>query len=880
MATHKLVQDGKYLPLARSRIAAMRASGLVNATQTFVVDGFTITVKIAGKEEFITILAGAGNYEFFCSDPGAFAVGGAVKNALLFKDSDPNNLLDFAMVGCGVRSKGTPLFANTLKPSPDPDARNWPIVPVPAGLFDQGEPAQTQFKTGDDRSPGTGSAWQDQKLTEYVWRYDNKDEVMLVSCLGVGLGQNFLAQRNWLGLTCLASSDQTTESTIKSWYGFASGADAFSSYNTIFAPTGKTSGLREFTDSWDIRPSMFSKNERYEAGYKRSTYANWRRAALQRKTVNGKVYYYCISADKHGGFSAYRMKDYGVYYGDIPADKVKTCKPIYPAWVTVPDEGDLAQDHWVFTFNKDGTRATSTPFERVPAYMWVGEESFDGVTIPYLIRTSIPADSGPDPQFPTTGVIWPDVSLLSGSPSAYFTVQRERVYQQINPTGAGVNAIYVGGRFHALHKGRVTTAGETGIELVPQENPADYEPAFLCKPGFIELGFKIILAEGEKNPDNFTFEVNVLQSEAWSDNKRYYIDSAYYANTPRSEAYVNVADDTLLTAEIEVAVREPDKVVGVHDAVDKNGNFKTSRVAFYALRGDPLNFAQTFNSSKANEPNCEGALLSGYKGDIEVYYTIRNRATQKVVQRFCLGHNLTWYGAFVDTVGSSVNTTSGPAHVGGIAFADLRHMNFITRSYSVGPGNFNVGPVSRGTRYPAQLWELGPRYELRVLGEKLKTISYADPSVKGYAPVSDPLVAHANIRSDYTLLPTAYTPATGTDKYAKGAPDSFLLAIQMWAQNALIDPCVTRNIATHPDGSWSCYLDTRGGGVKFNLAGSTEEVGVFDYVRFAKGGVTSHKAIFNKAFEQKRDYSDYGDPAEMGGFCTFGIWYNPTKDAS
>lgn len=53
---HKLIQGGEeYLPFARSRIKALRATGLKYANQQFEIDGKSVKVRIAGDHEYITI---------------------------------------------------------------------------------------------------------------------------------------------------------------------------------------------------------------------------------------------------------------------------------------------------------------------------------------------------------------------------------------------------------------------------------------------------------------------------------------------------------------------------------------------------------------------------------------------------------------------------------------------------------------------------------------------------------------------------------------------------------------------------------------------------------------------------------------------------------
>lgn len=68
---HKLIQGGEqYLPFARSRIKALKATGLKYASQKFEIDGVSISVKLVGEEEYIEILGDVTiTYEFFASGP-------------------------------------------------------------------------------------------------------------------------------------------------------------------------------------------------------------------------------------------------------------------------------------------------------------------------------------------------------------------------------------------------------------------------------------------------------------------------------------------------------------------------------------------------------------------------------------------------------------------------------------------------------------------------------------------------------------------------------------------------------------------------------------------------------------------------------------------
>ena len=59
---HKLIQGGEqFLPFARSRIKALRATGLKYASQKFEIDGVSVKVRIAGEHEYIELSGGEKN---------------------------------------------------------------------------------------------------------------------------------------------------------------------------------------------------------------------------------------------------------------------------------------------------------------------------------------------------------------------------------------------------------------------------------------------------------------------------------------------------------------------------------------------------------------------------------------------------------------------------------------------------------------------------------------------------------------------------------------------------------------------------------------------------------------------------------------------------
>lgn len=78
---HKLIQGGEqFLPFARSRIKALKATGLKYASQKFEIDGVSVKVRIAGEHEYIELSGGttSGLYLVFAEIPTAISGQAAV----------------------------------------------------------------------------------------------------------------------------------------------------------------------------------------------------------------------------------------------------------------------------------------------------------------------------------------------------------------------------------------------------------------------------------------------------------------------------------------------------------------------------------------------------------------------------------------------------------------------------------------------------------------------------------------------------------------------------------------------------------------------------------------------------------------------------------
>ncbi len=234
-----------------------------------------------------------------------------------------------------------------------------------------------------------------------------------------------------------------------------------------------------------------------------------------------------------------------------------------------------------------------------------------------------------------------------------------------------------------------------------------------------------------------------------------------------------------------------------------------------------------------------------------------------------------------------------------IDVADLRFLNFITRTYqraaavpssyqrSTIPGTGTVAWQTTGAtrRYLSTVY---PNHHLRIHGLPARTILYA-PDVAELGP--DPAANLNTPPDDVVLLPSV---PRGT---APCGNEGAALAMQQEFAARLITPSLMpgNSIPAHPGGHWSACLNRTQGGIEFvgdlqppiatgelisPLQGSTEGgLSWFDVIHVhGRSAETTHKAAFNAAFGQQRDYGHYADPdgigddEEFGGFMAGALW--------
>lgn len=115
---HKLVLGGEqYLPFARSRIKALRATGLQHASQKFEIDGVTIRVRIDGAHEYIHL---EGGEQSLSMESGAMVLTGSTGSPGGPFYDDPAYLVD-----CGPVPGYVARFTDDTKPTDrNPTKRN------------------------------------------------------------------------------------------------------------------------------------------------------------------------------------------------------------------------------------------------------------------------------------------------------------------------------------------------------------------------------------------------------------------------------------------------------------------------------------------------------------------------------------------------------------------------------------------------------------------------------------------------------------------------------------------------------------------------------------------------------------------------------------
>ena len=633
----------------------------------------------------------------------------------------------------------------------------------------------------------------------------------------------------------------------------------------------------EIAGVFDVPPCSYTNNYIYYAGAKRTQQANWRHAAVHIATdETGVKHPFFVSTDTHGVFTFYRRTAYALdngYNTNLPEEMVKVVRVSYPPWVTVVgDTASTSDDHWQWKFNKSATLACTTPLNREECYIYLALTDAAG---PYGREVTVSTPKATDRLWPT---------LFRGGTTPVPT--RLKVFRRKD------GSIYTGGELILLNfqYGHTRSNHLHGVEymgkLIPISfagaiyrvsdfdsfvglNRDEMEPEKNITPGFVEVGIHIqVISQPDGTVDYFP-TVTVVDSEQYSDHSAFFMDCAYYIDNPKGSATpegITINSDDLLTGEIEV--------------------FSSGTTSLFA--------SDLYTGLR--QYGLEAMALGGLSTtDTHAFYTVRRRVDKSVVYRIALMRGMDFiYGCINERDYADYANLNTACFYCTVEQADLRFLSFLTASYSrrsallplplvdsattgYDPPLFYASglvkdPVAHTKLFPHLL---RPRFELRIGWSPPKTVDYSRPEVTGFSGGVD----HA---MDTSL------PEGVIDRAADEVFSSAYLALKHYIAHNHFKITNNDTFSFSPDGSWSVYADRRSSDIEpreqaVNLItgpmplhdDTTEKSGVFDIITPAIGKSTTHKAAFNKAFGQDRDYSFYNpshDHRDLGGFGRAGIW--------
>lgn len=874
--------------LGKSAIRAMRAAGQRYATRMINSPGGLIVAKIAGEQESIKVLKPHTGYEFWTND-----------DFRLYADGLGSAANHGFASGSGVHLSrggvGHARFSNTLVADPS-KGQTWQTVPID-------RLTSVTPSSGLRCEPGwfyTKWSWQDQKMFEHSWWKNGKANYLVTSALGANYGWATRAPANAVDTTAYAPV-----TTFRYREGFDSQT----------RPIGADSGF-------DIKTCTYAKGDVFVGASRQQGPQVWyRRAAVQTVELpGGGKRDYVIHSDTHGNFTVFPLGEYQnvekyadlyvdnpIAYADLPPSVAKVFTPPYPGWVSRPSTAvDADTTHWLWQFNKDGTRCASTPTENVDAYVWI----WDAISLTLGIRAPL---EWADFRY-NYNVSALDQAAPTVPPSGFdreWQYQRVRLYV-LDRTNAAATAEDFEYPYAVMYDG-VLRATSLNLYGTPREstpyidswaqvpNPAVYVPAKTYLPGLLELG--ITITADDTDPYDFDVQFQVLRDEPYSATKRYRIDAAYYMATPRTadaDKAAGLLDDDLLVAEVEVywTPGTDDDSVGMF----LNPTVAQGGVLSYrpTVSTPPGAMEKTYRHLHADEPLLESWFTGRFQASgVYAYYTARKHDTQQVVKRICLAHNERWEQGRMDVVPEVIRALGGGVRFMGsssigfnnavraagrlpdsfialVDVADLRFLNFLTRTYTRAAATPPTGTPTDATSliYP-YLFELAPNHHLRIHGQAPRSILYGEVPV-GWG--TDPAGNLIDPPGTADLLPSI--PRGGAPNGNEGTA----LAMQQWFAARFVAASILpgASIPAHPKGHWSaCANLLQTAFVDFEptadllvpLPGSTEGTRRwFDAIHREGAQDTTHRDAFNTAFGQERDYSHYEGPGELGTFMAGALW--------
>jgi len=503
-----------------------------------------------------------------------------------------------------------------------------------------------------------------------------------------------------------------------------------------------SAGEDDLANTFDIPPAQYKNGKLNVGAGKAGEYIHWRSAAtITVKDENGADVRLIVVTDTHNGFMFYPARNYaGEYdapttdslggaegaasYRNIPSTEWVRVKPAMPAWVTLPDEGKPhANLSWLWRFNKDGTKAVSTPINAAPAKVWFDPEGVNGsgwqesnvfLSLEEAQGAAVSVGDLYSLRITTAEMNADFVAkwqLLNDTKPSYMI----RMNEDPSPEGFVLFA-KVGTAFHLMssidlsqyYSGtRELTSNPCSLVITPgdgfRELAEKYkaEPVMVVTPGLVEVSISATVTHDDNGKEIIDPKVKVIQSDFFSQSKKVYADAAYYVSTPREKKTSNSLviqnlpeDDALLSSNIIVMGRG---YVGVDEGID-----------------------QLWPASRA----------------ANAFYNVKNETTGDTVLTLCL--------AVQATVRSKgISDISGPGQLlltipllflATIVAHDLRYLSFITATYYRAERSFKqLRDSEPGGAAFTTTHTILPRFELRIPGEPLKTIDYGHSVYSGYA---------------------------------------------------------------------------------------------------------------------------------------------------
>lgn len=943
---HKLISGGEqWLPFARSRIKALRATGLQYVTQKYEIGGVFIEVQIVGEHEYVRINGGGeAVYEFFVTGPQL--------NPNVDSSSPAASRLNPEGSAVRLILRGESLVAVPLWSSIHEDTeteKRWKFT-------DRGWWSKNHIRI-------SGAAYVDNFTSavshpsEHFGSYHHytKDDELVSSCRPWGPGSPIIPTYKVDGEFNVSHAMWGVESNVfysfgtlpeylapkdrplgTVWYDrvlFQHGANdgsysngymnpfgwvdtrknkppQFVTYvgppaNVTFTPPNAGSivyntwgysepvsdavqGVRRQPEcnrenyapnTFDIPPAYYTKDATLVGAGKVNPNVHWRSAAVQEVTApDARKVKVVILTDTHNGFMFYEARDYvnelppldpnefdswvsSPSYRNIPQDRRIRVKPAMPAWATVPDDAEPYKARtWLWRFNRDGTKAVSTPSEvvdrKIWAKVWPWQEGDRSVDL-YLVKPELNTTPSGLVELPLYSIpeLTPDLaSAIAARAEDLAGDFSPRSYNVHFGQGHGTYFFELEGVLHPFYGHTILTDVHGYDDIVRDHVVAVQE----ITPGLVEVSISINVSYASDGALTIDPSVEVVRSDHYSLSGKMYADAAYYVKTLRARTggganIVNLPDDDDLIA------------------------------ADIALRSRSV-------------PNIG---VEAY-----VYYRVRNLRAGNVAASLCLGAGLllsrTSVWAWADTLWPkayqpNVNGIGG-RRLGVLFYAvllahDLRYLSFLTASYhrrSIMPNDLIQSEVG-GAAFAAR-GNVLPRICLRIPGEPTKIVNYSKSAWDGDYP-SDTTAAHKNYGpNNYGVDPMAnigldYQPSHGgfpelNDGYTMtvgGTAVSTDKEVREMHQRLLCFVTPGQYYMTFsftPKGDYAVYFDARSS--QFTPTGNTtESSGVIDVIKIGKKK-TSHKAVFNAAFRTDLGYDyfpiDQEAPSASGRFGMNGIF--------